>query len=379
MKIRDFSFIYICKLIQMKGGINKMKKILNLFAIMFVAFALVFSMPVVLAQTSPQEGICAGVEAGVMPSSPFYFADGVLEDLNLALTSDTDKKVAKELENACEKLAELEKEANEGDMDNAQDATEEYQEIMAELKEEIQEIQAETSEEVLKKQLELEQNIENLDDEIDEIENSLKIKIEVEGQITPEQQALIDSILANLVGQTGEVEIEIENEKGKTKIKIEIETGQDGDDVEDELKDELGIDEQEDAAEEIADAKEEIAKAKLKIAEAKADGEETSAAEQFLSDAEKMLVDAEAAFNAGNFEEAEELAGEAEDLAKIARMKALGKTLDEFENSDDSGSDSDSDNSGSDSDDSDSSGSGSDSDDSDNSGSGSGDDVIVLN
>src|SRR3989344_3287923 len=362
MKIRDFSFIYICKLIQMKGGINKMKKILSMFAIMFAAFTLVFSMPVVLAKTSPQEGLCAEVEAGVMPSSPFYFADGVLEDLNLALTSDTDKKVAKELENACEKLAELEKEANEGDMDNAQDATEEYQEIMAELKEEIQEIQAETSEETLKKQLELEQDIEDLDDEIDGIKNSLKIKIEVEGQITPEQQALIDSILASLVGQTGEVEIEIENEKDKTKIKIEVETGQDGDDVEDELKDELGIDEQEDASEEIADAKEEIAKAKLKIAEAKADGEETSAAEQFLSDAEKMLVDAEAAFNAGNFEEAEELADESKDLASIARMKSLGKTLDEMGDSDDS------DNSGSSDSDS---GSGSDSDDSDNSGSGS--------
>src|SRR3989338_7226553 len=352
MKIRDFSFIYICKLIQMKGGINKMKKVLSMFAIIFAAFALVFSMPIVLSQTSPQEGLCAGVEARVTPSSPFYFLDGFAEDISLALTTDSDKKISKELESACEKLAELEKEANEGDMDNAQDATEEYQEIMAELKEEIQEIQAETSEEVLKKQLELEQNIENLDDEIDEIENSLKIKIEVEGQITPEQQALIDSILASLVGQTGEVEIEIENEKGKTKIKIEVETGQDGDDVEDELNDELGIDEQEDAAEEIADAKEEIAEAKLKIAEAKADGKETSAAEQFLSDAEKMLVNAETAFSAGNFEEAEELAGEAEDLAEIARMKAFGKTSDELEDSDDSdddssSSDDDSDNSGS--------------------------------
>ncbi|MEK6817372.1 MAG: DUF5667 domain-containing protein, partial [Nanoarchaeota archaeon] len=173
-----------------------MKKILNVFAIMFAAFILVFSTPMVLAQTSPQEGLCVGAEAGVTPSSPFYFADGLLEDISLALTADTENKISKELEQACEKLAELEIEVAEGDSDNAQDAAEEYQELMAELKEEIAEMQAENSKEALKQQLELEQDIDDLDDEVEELENSLKIKIEVEGQITPEQQALIDSILA---------------------------------------------------------------------------------------------------------------------------------------------------------------------------------------
>ena len=241
-----------------------MKTQLNGFLILAMAFMMVFSMPVVLAQTSPQEGICTGVEAGVTPSSPFYFADNLAEDISLALTADTENKISKELGNACEKLAELEQEVAEGDSDNSQDAAEEYQEIMAELRGEISEIQDDNSKEALKTQLELEQDVEELDDEIEEIKSSLKIKIEIEGQVTPEQQALIDSILANLDGFNGEVEIEIKNNKNKIKIKIEQETGDDGDEIEDELENELGIDDQADAAEEIADAKEEIAKAELK-------------------------------------------------------------------------------------------------------------------
>ena len=98
------------------------------------------------------------------------------------------------------------------------------------------------------------------DHKIEDVKDELKIKIKIKGDITPAQQALIDSVLASMEGQTGEVEIEINNEKGKTKIKIEQETGKSGEEVELELEIELGITEEgrEDALEEINETNEDL-------------------------------------------------------------------------------------------------------------------------
>ena len=81
----------------------------------------------------------------------------------------------------------------------------------------------------------------------------------------------------------------------------------------------------------ITDAQEEIDKAREKIVEATEKGEETSLAGQQLDEAVSKLQMAEQSFDLGNFEEAEELAVEAKDIASEARMKFLGKTLEDLQ------------------------------------------------
>ena len=89
-----------------------------------------------------------------------------------------------------------------------------------------------------------------------------------------------------------------------------------------------------DALEAIEDAVEEIEKAEIKIDESFDDGTDVSLSEEKLSEAIKLLEQAEISFDDGNFEDAEDLAEEAKDLASESRMKYLGKSLDNFEDDD---------------------------------------------
>jgi len=82
----------------------------------------------------------------------------------------------------------------------------------------------------------------------------------------------------------------------------------------------------EDASDAIADAQEEINKAQKKIDEAADEGEETTLAQEQLDKAILKLEMAQASFDSGDFEEAEELADEAEDLASESRGKLIAKT-----------------------------------------------------
>lgn len=102
-------------------------------------------------------------------------------------------------------------------------------------------------------------------------------------------------------------------------------------DSDDDLSDD--DDTREDAMDAIEDAREEIAHASNKIVEAENEGKETTLAKEKLSEAEILLAESEANFDVGNYDEAEELAEEAEDLASESRMKYLGKTNEDFNES----------------------------------------------
>jgi hypothetical protein len=90
----------------------------------------------------------------------------------------------------------------------------------------------------------------------------------------------------------------------------------------------------EEAERAIQDAIEEIEKAEIVIAEAREDGKETMLSEDALDEAILKLEMAEESFAAGNYEEAEGLADEARDLASESRMTLIGKTLEDFEEHD---------------------------------------------
>ncbi|MFQ5800332.1 MAG: DUF5667 domain-containing protein [Candidatus Hydrothermarchaeales archaeon] len=275
----------------------------------YIAILLVlFGMPMTAAQDAP---VAELPDPGTTPDSFLYFLDLALDNLALALTFNDDAKIEKSLEIAEERLSEARTMALEGKIEAMSKAEGEHGKTMQKIRAEVEEISDSDSEGELKKELEIERKIKEHSEKIEDVGKELEVKIKIEGEITPEQEDLIVSILNSLEGQTGEVEIEIKNEKGKTKIKIEQETGKSGDDVEDELEDELGIteEEREDALEEIAEVREDLEEL---LTEAEEAG--VTLPEGLVGQIEDLLGQAQDAFDAGNFEEAEDLAEEADDL-----------------------------------------------------------------
>lgn len=250
-------------------------------------------------------------EPGTTPDSVLYFLDVAADNLALAMTLNNDAKIEKQLEIAEERLAEAKAMAEKGDVKAMKKAADRHGEIMVKLKTELKSIENGDSESELKKEIEIQQKINEHSDKIMEVRDGLKIKIKVKGDITAEQQELIDSILASLEGQTGEVEIEIENEKSKTKIKIKTETGKDGDELENEIEDELGITEEqrEDALEEIMDAQNDLNKTLDKYEKMN-----VTPPNSIVDEINDLLAKAQEAFDAGDYEDAEELAEHADDL-----------------------------------------------------------------
>ena len=250
-------------------------------------------------------------EPGTTPDSVLYFLDVAADNLALAMTLNNDAKIEKQLEIAEERLAEAKAMAEKGDVKAMKKAADRHGEIMVKLKTELKSIENGDSESELKKEIEIQQKINEHSDKIMEVRDGLKIKIKVKGDITAEQQELIDSILASLEGQTGEVKIEIENEKSKTKIKIKTATGKDGDELENEIEDELGITEEqrEDALEEIMDAQNDLNKTLDKYEKMN-----VTPPNSIVDEINDLLAKAQEAFDAGDYEDAEELAEHADDL-----------------------------------------------------------------
>ena len=283
----------------------------------------------VLAQeTSPEASSETSLpDPGTTPDSFFYFMDTLAENMALAATFDADAKIEKRLEIAQEKLAEARAMALEKKMAAMEKANEKHGQMLAKLKTDLKEIENGDAEAELRKELEIERKMRKHSRNIDEVKDELRVKIEFSGELTPEQQELISSILASLKGQSGEVEIEIDNEKGKTKIKIEQELGQDGEDFESRLKQEMGITE-----EEKKHALRQIDKVRTNLESFFTEAGVT-ASEEEMQQLQQLMDQAREAFAAGNFEEAEELGDaikelmddQVEDLIK-SRME-IGATV----------------------------------------------------
>ena len=199
---------------------------------------LMLILPVVTAQQS--------TDAGVTPDSFLWGLDKALDQLTLLLTFDKGEKAKKGLEIARERLLEVKEMVEENKLEAAEKAKEEHGNLLNKVKESIKELEEDNSTEEIEEELEIEKELEEHEDGVEKVNTELKVKIKIEGTITDEQSALINSLLDSLKGQTGEVKIEIKNKKDKTKIKIKQETGKSEEEIEDEIEDleeEIGLEE----------------------------------------------------------------------------------------------------------------------------------------
>lgn len=207
--------------------------------IIFIILLLVLVFPLVSAENLTNTTQPELISPGTTPDSMFYFMDLFMDNLAIAFTFDDQEKIEKELEIAEERLSEARKMALEGNIDAMIKAEEKHGDTLLRIKAKIKDLGEDNQTEKLKLQLKVKDEVMKYEMKIKGVQDELKVKIKIKGEITPEQQEMIDSILSNLEGQRGEIEIEIDNEKGKTKIKIKEETGEDSDEVEKRLRIEL--------------------------------------------------------------------------------------------------------------------------------------------
>ena len=227
-----------------------MKKSLKIFSLCFLLFGIILNSSLVLANeheeltpiliSQPQEP----KDAGITPDSFLWGIDKAFEQIALLLTTTPEGKSAKGLEIASERLAEIKVMIEENKLEKAEKAKESHGKTLIKVKAKIKEIEKDDSEEEIKEVIEIENKLGEHDKEVENVFGELKIKIKVEGDLTQEQQNLIDSLLASLQGQTGEIKIEIKNKKDETKIKIKQETGKSDIEIEQDIKKieiELGV------------------------------------------------------------------------------------------------------------------------------------------
>jgi len=287
-----------------KRGLVAVSFIIALFLISQTVFAYPITGNVVKTEK-------AKISAGTTPDSFLYFLDIALDNINLALTFDSGEKARKGLDVARERLMEAREMVKAGKIDASQIAQREHANALTTVQNSIKGIERVNSTEKVEEEIEIEKELEEHKTEIEEVRGELKVKIEVEGKITPDQQALIDSVLASLEGKAGEVEIEIENKRGKTKIKIEQETGKSEEEIEneiEEIEEKQGLNKirKEKAWDKIKDAEEEINETIEELSELNiTDGNITSAL--------NILAQAKDAYNIKDYKQAIKLAKQAED------------------------------------------------------------------
>ena len=250
-------------------------------------------------------------DPGVTPDDWNYFLDVAADNIGLALTGEGNAKIERRIEIAEERLAEAKEMGENGEVEGMKQAEEEHARVFNELKEDLQEISNGDAAHELEQEVEIERKVKEHSKKVQAVKDQLRVKITVEGELSPEHKALIESILKSLEGQTGAIEIEIKNEKSKSRIKYEHEYGEDGKEYEYQLKQDRGYiqDEVHDVRDELAEAEEFLREL---IAEAKK--EKVTLPKEIMDELFELIQKSKAALEQGHLESAEEYADHAETI-----------------------------------------------------------------
>ncbi|MBI2013809.1 MAG: hypothetical protein HYS87_03220 [Candidatus Colwellbacteria bacterium] len=308
-----------------------MKKIL---ISVLVGLALVGGASAVYAQEADLELPAAGLT----PESLFYFLDKWAESVREFFTFGAEGKAKLQIKFAAERVAEVKlmietKGANAKGLDQAKERFEVHLKRAADIVEkekqkgkDVSEFANEINQEFHQKREEAKAVFETALDEFHIQKDELKEQIKAAKEAGDAE--LIETLKAELEAIEAEKDA-AEELKDKTIDALEAEKDKLEDDLDDDdLEEDMEMDEEDarsDAEEEISEAQDE--KQEL-IEEAKAEGVEL-AADSFM-EFDSLIAQAKTAFNAGDFEEAERLAKEADD--SFEKVKNI---IDEAEDEDD--------------------------------------------
>ncbi|SES69255.1 hypothetical protein SAMN04488587_0620 [Methanococcoides vulcani] len=213
-----------------------MRTIIRFFIFMLLTVAAVSTASCYPVTENTIETDDTSIDAGITPNSQLYFLDKATDNINLALTFDQDEKAKKGLNIARERLLETREMINENNVEGAQIARSGHEDVMNAVQSSVGEIEQDDSMEEIEDEIIIDKEVEEHITEIEDVIEETKIKIEIKGDLTSQQQELINSLLADMRRSAAEVEIEIENEKEKTKIKLKEETQKSDEEIDDEIQ-----------------------------------------------------------------------------------------------------------------------------------------------
>jgi len=274
--------------------------------------------------------------AGVTPDSPLYGLDVAWDQLRLFFTFDNTDKARLRIDIARERLLEIKEMIEQNKIDHAETARNRHDIILAALSNAADDISNSDALVEVENEIEIERELEEHEREIEDITNRLRLRIVIEGQLTDEQRALIDSILDSIQNSTGETKITVNIRRGLTEIKIRQQTGFDDDELNNtirriEIRQRLFAIRLDKAADQIEDALERIMKVEDLLANVT---NETvvnlTTVNNLLSQANEHLDNAEVAFEEEKFGEAFGQARAAERLARNAQ-RILERDVEEDE------------------------------------------------
>ena len=285
--------------------------------VVFLAF-LVSLSPFAVAQADT-------VPAGTTPDSFLYGLDVALDQIKLLLTFDNAEQARVGLSIARERLSEVREMALQNKVEAMKRGQAEHRNSLAAVRASVSDLSRINSTQEITEEIEIEKELEEHDEEVETVSQEIEVKIKIRGNITVEQQALIDSVLSRLQNVTGEVKVDIKAKKGLTKIKIKQETGEDDEEIDREIRrieHKKGLTELRlrKVVERMEDARNAIGEAEEKLILAQ-QGNLTvpSSVESLLEQANRRFSSAEQALNETNLGEAfgqataaERLAGNAE-------------------------------------------------------------------
>ncbi|MFH1455748.1 MAG: DUF5667 domain-containing protein [archaeon] len=181
---------------------------------------------VILTDESSEE-----TDAGLTPDNPFYFLDVIWDDIVIAFSFNEENRIRKELEITNERMEEVKLMAENGDYTSMKKASENHARIMIKIQNEVQSMENEQVQEQYQQQYDM------MKIQINEVTNTIKIK--VKGDISEEDQALIDSIVTEFES-IEEYEVELkEIDKGQSQDKeSEYDDNESGDDSEEDESEE---------------------------------------------------------------------------------------------------------------------------------------------
>lgn len=213
-----------------------MKKIIGIV----LAVLMLFSLPVAFAQETDETADIEleEVDPGVTPDSPVWGLERAMEKISLAFTFDKAEKARKRLENANERLAEVDAMIKAKKMEAAEKAEKAHDEELDAVAEDLEELEDGGTDEELKDAIEIETLIKGHQVAL----QNIRSKLEREG-LTEEQQAKFGEIVAKFEANTIRVAAKAEEKKENVKTKL-MSKGASEDEVEDleiELEEEVEV------------------------------------------------------------------------------------------------------------------------------------------
>jgi hypothetical protein len=159
-------------------------------------------------------------EAGVTPDSFLWELERVMEKIDLLLTFDEAAQAQKQLELAKERLAEVQVMVSESKLEDAADAQEEHDELLADVEETIEDMNG-GDEEALTEEVALEEQLIAHRTLVQKIGKSM---LKTKG-LTAEQERMAQDMFEEMAAATDGAKLSIQVKKNKTKIKIKAAKG----------------------------------------------------------------------------------------------------------------------------------------------------------